>query len=202
MHHTPWVRASRWVSRMHSCVWRDSSMCVTWLIHAHDTNHSYVRHDSFMCETWLIHVWDMTHSYVRHDSFLYETWLIHVWDMPHWYAWHDHAYVWHDSVICGARLIRVETWLIHTWDMTHSCGDMTHSYVRHDSFVNVTWLIQMCNVRIHMKQRPDYRESQQLRIHTQQVQPIMHVECHSISISNLNFIDFFATERGKRDLEN
>ena len=29
---------------------------------------------------------------------------------------------------------------------------------------------------------------------------LLHVECHSIFISNLNLIGFFSTERGKRDL--
>jgi len=31
---------------------------------------------------------------------------------------------------------------------------------------------------------------------------LMHVECHLISISNLNLSGLFSTERSKRDLEN
>jgi len=31
---------------------------------------------------------------------------------------------------------------------------------------------------------------------------LLHLECHLISISNLNLIGLFSTERGKRDLEN
>ena len=31
---------------------------------------------------------------------------------------------------------------------------------------------------------------------------LLHLECHLISISNLNLLGFFSTERGKRDLEN
>jgi len=31
---------------------------------------------------------------------------------------------------------------------------------------------------------------------------ILHLECHLISISNLNLLGLFSTERGKRDLEN
>jgi len=37
----------------HACVWRDSCICVTWLIHVCDVTHSCVWHDSFMCVTWL-----------------------------------------------------------------------------------------------------------------------------------------------------
>jgi len=31
---------------------------------------------------------------------------------------------------------------------------------------------------------------------------LLHLECHLISISNLNLLGLFSTERGKRDLEN
>jgi len=31
---------------------------------------------------------------------------------------------------------------------------------------------------------------------------LLHLECHWIVISNLNFVGLFSTERGKRDLEN
>jgi len=108
----------------HSCVWHDSFMCVTWLIHVCDMTHamcdmthSCAWHDSVKCVTWLSHVCDMTHSYVWHDSFICVTWLIHVCDMTHSYSWHD-------SFICV-------TWLFHVCDMTHSC-------VWHDSFICVT----------------------------------------------------------------
>jgi len=46
------------------CVWHESFMCVTCLIHVCDMTPLCVWHDSFMCVTWLIHVCDMTHSYV------------------------------------------------------------------------------------------------------------------------------------------
>ena len=126
----------------HSSVWRDSFICVTWLIHMCDVTHSYVWRDSFLGVTWLIHMCDMTHSYVWHDSFLCVTWLIHMCDVTH-------QYVRRDSFICA-------TWLIWNLsgagdrnffpdaekkndmcDMTHSCMcDMTHSYVWCDSFVS------------------------------------------------------------------
>ena len=107
------------------CVWHDSFICttclihkcVTWLIHMHDRTHSYVWHDSFICVAGLIHMCGMTHSHVWHDSFICVTWLIHMCDMTH-------SYMWLDSFICV-------TWLIHMCDMTHS-------YVWHDSFMCVT----------------------------------------------------------------
>ena len=83
----------RYCQMAHSCVWHDSFVCVTWLIHMCDTTHSYVWHGSFICVTWLIHVCDMPHSYVWHDSFICVTWLFHMCDMPH-------SYVWHDSFLC------------------------------------------------------------------------------------------------------
>jgi len=159
----------------HSCVWHDSFICVTWLIHMCDMTNSYVCdmthscvwsvscsfvwHDSFGARhlekvvvrvTWLTYVW--------HDSIICVRWLIHVCDMTH-------PCVWHDVFICV-------TWLIHMCDMTHSycvtwpiyiCDmarflDATHHLVKvflsvtclmymwHDSFIRVTWLIYMCDM--------------------------------------------------------
>jgi len=45
-----------------TCVWHDTFMCLTWLIHMCNMTHSYVWHDTFICVTWLIHMCDMTHS--------------------------------------------------------------------------------------------------------------------------------------------
>jgi len=116
----------------HSCVWRDSSICGTWLIHMWDMTHSFVCHDSFICVTRLIHMCDMTQSYVWRDSFMCVTRLIHVCGitpvMTRWCAWHD-PIMWHGSFVCENMthlyvqwLIRVTwliTWLIHMCDMTH-----------------------------------------------------------------------------------
>jgi len=52
----------------HACVWHDSCMCVTWLMHACDMTHECVWHDSCMRVTWLMHACDMTHACVWHDS--------------------------------------------------------------------------------------------------------------------------------------
>ena len=61
---------------LHSNVWRDSFICVTWRIQLCDMTHSYVWHDSSICDmthsnmTWLMHVW--------HD------WCIVMWHMNEW----------------------------------------------------------------------------------------------------------------------
>jgi hypothetical protein len=54
--------------------------------------------------------------------------------------------MWHDSIVCVARLI-------HTCDMTFICVtwlipmcDMTHSYVWRDSFISVIWLMHACDM--------------------------------------------------------
>jgi len=96
----------------HSHVWRNSFICVTWLIHMCDMTHPCVWHDWFIWVTWRIHMCDMTHSYAWHDSFICVTWLIHMRDITHSCAWHD-------SFICVV-------WIFHTYAMTHS-------YVCHDS---------------------------------------------------------------------
>ena len=96
------------ISLVYSCVWQDSFMGVTWLIHVCDMTHSwYVRHDSFSftCVTRLIDACDMTHSCVWHDSSICVTWLIHVCDLTR-------LCVWQDSSLSA-------TWLIDMCDMMH-----------------------------------------------------------------------------------
>ena len=89
-----------------SCVWHDSFICVTWLLHMCNMTPWYVWHDSFICVTWLIHTCEMTHSYlwheallslVRHDSPVCVTWLTRMCDMTH-------PYVCHDSLECVSWL--------------------------------------------------------------------------------------------------
>jgi len=93
------------------CVWHDSFVCVTWLIHMCDMTHLYVWHDSSICVTRRIHmcsmymrlfvcvracvcvraemyrhptfwfVCDMTHSYMWHDWFICVMWLIPICDI-------------------------------------------------------------------------------------------------------------------------
>jgi len=139
----------------HSCVWHDSFMCVTWLIHVCDMTHSCAWHESFMCVTWLAHVCDMTRSCVWHDSFSCMPWLFHVGDMTH-------PCVWEDSFMCvtETRLMQRATWYSNH-RITHSCAwrdsciiiiFMTwrvHHYhvcvcVWHDLFICVKWLIRVC----------------------------------------------------------
>ena len=81
--HSTWTWACFLPYRLHSYVWHDSFICVTWCIHMCDMTRSYVRHDSFICATWLIYMCDMTHSYVWRDSFMCVTWRIHMCDVTH-----------------------------------------------------------------------------------------------------------------------
>jgi len=118
-----WGREGEWACEImaatHACVWRDSFMCVTWLIYMCDVTHLYAWRDSFICVTWLIHMRDVTHSYVWRDSFICVTWLrlslsftlcicvtlliymcdvwIHMCDMTQTVTC---SYVWHYSVMC------------------------------------------------------------------------------------------------------
>ena len=111
---------------------------VTRLIHTCHLTHSCVWHDSFICVTWIIHL------SVRCDSLVSGcavTHLIHEWihscDLTHPYVWYNSCSVWPDS------FIRV-TWLIHSCDLTHSYVWYNSCSVRPDSSICVIWLIYMC----------------------------------------------------------
>jgi len=79
----------------HSYVWRDSFICVTWLIRRCDVTHSYVWRDSFLCVTWLIcvsgttrpHAWQDSFTCVTHLAFV--TWLINMRDITHPHLWRN-----------------------------------------------------------------------------------------------------------------
>ena len=145
----------------HSCVWLDSFIRATWLIHTWDMTHSHVWLDSFIRATWLIHVW--------HDSFIRVTWLVYTCDM-------DYSYVWHNS------FMRV-TWLVCTCDMTYSsvirvtrliyeCGyKMTYSCVRRNSCTCVTCRKHVCDrTYVHM------RHDSCIHVH-ELVQPLAQIHC-------------------------
>jgi len=152
----------------HSCVCRDSFICVTRLSHMSDMTHSHVWHDSFICVPWLVHTWHMTHSHVivcardivgHHLSpnpFICVPWLVHTWDMTHLHV-----------PACARDIVRHHQsndfficvpWLVHIWDMTQlrepACArDAIHHHcsficVRGVSFIRGTWLIYMC-LRAH-----------------------------------------------------
>ena len=118
-------------------VWQDSFIYVAWIID--DITHPCMWHDSFICMTLLIHICNVTHSHavwhyfrgriqmrrkiwklnVWHDPFIYVAWIID--DM-------NHSCMWHDSFICVAWLIHMcdiwpihicVTWLIHISSMNY-----------------------------------------------------------------------------------
>jgi len=117
-HTYEWVMSHIWMSPVthmneswnDACVWRDSFMCVKWLIHMCDMIHTFVWRDSFILDDklressdiqsnhyTLIHMREMTYSYVWHDSFICAIWLIHMCDMTLWYIRDDsfipHSYL-------------------------------------------------------------------------------------------------------------
>jgi len=145
-------------------VWRDSYICVPWLIHMCDVTHFYVLHDSFTfltranvftlislhkalrSVTWLIYTCGMIHSYVWHDLFLRETWLIHMCDMTHLYVWHDF------SICVTSKLGNLH---LNSAALGPEVRVMTHLRVWHDSFMCdfffcETWLIPMCDMTDYM----------------------------------------------------
>jgi len=100
-------------------VWRDSCICMIWLVHMCDVTRSCVWRDAFICVTWCIHMCDVTDSYVWRDAIIRVTRLIHTCDVTQLYVWRN-AFIY-------------VTWL------THMC-DVTHSYVWRDcGYVSRTW---------------------------------------------------------------
>jgi len=65
----------------HSCVWHDSFMCVTWLIHVCDMTYSCVWQALSECVTRFIYLCDI------HDSSTCVTGLIRMCAMTHWNVW-------------------------------------------------------------------------------------------------------------------
>jgi len=118
----------------HSCVWHDSFMRVTWLIHGCGMAY-YMWHDSSECRCAMnrrslpihilvSHTWctcDITSSYVRYDSLIRATEPMHI-----------------SSIVterCGAE----SRWFVCVTGFIHTCV-MTHSYVRQDQCVSVVLL--------------------------------------------------------------
>ena len=73
------------------CVWLDSLMCVTWLIHKCDLSHSWVWHDTFRSHLWIKHVTRMSRTWVRQVTLMNESCYTHESDshtykrfMSHW----------------------------------------------------------------------------------------------------------------------
>jgi len=127
----------------YSCVWRDSFMCVTWLItgrlawciRQHHSN------DALMC--------DVTFSWVWHDSFTCETWLFHMCAMTRHMGDMTHSHVWHDSVQSVPCVIFSGN-ITHMFHLTHSC---------------VTWLVHVCDMT-HSRAPSMILHSKYIYIHT------------------------------------
>jgi len=114
----------------HKCVWRDSFVCDTWLIHACDVTHP----DSLQIRvTWLIRVWGIQMCV----AWLTSINCIHVWNVTPSCVWHDSSRFFADACDVTRSCVR------HTnrCHMTHY--NTLHSCVKRDSFMRVTWLIQI-----------------------------------------------------------
>jgi len=92
-----------------SCLaWRDSYVCVTWLIQMCDVTHTYVWHASYKCVTWLIHMCDM--PYVPDDAAVGPFWRAAWWRQA---ALRETTHMSYDPYVCV-------TSRIHMYNMTHT----------------------------------------------------------------------------------
>jgi len=114
----------------HSCVWHDSFMCVTWLIHVCDMTHSCVWHDSSMCVPWRMRLV----SYLT--CFVYVTWTTaHIHK-----TCHTHTCMWHGPQHTNRRHVIH----IHVCDLDHITTTPQH---HNTTAVNV-WLLHVCGLGV------------------------------------------------------
>jgi len=105
-----------WSDMAHSFVWLTHPLV---LIRMCDMIHSYVWHDSFIRVTWRIRMCDVTHSYVLLDSIMFVTRLVTYAWRTHAYVWRRHTYVWHDScthlrIALGGNIRSVYEFLLYS----------------------------------------------------------------------------------------
>ena len=136
----PFTPMIRFRAKTHSHVWRDSSICVSWLIHIRAMIHfshphlaNALWHDACICVPWLILMCDMTPSHVCHDSFSCVPQLFHVCAMTHSHMCHNSpihmcAMTHSDAYMCYHSFVFV-TWLLHVREIS----------LWHDFFMSVTW---------------------------------------------------------------
>jgi len=151
----------------HSCIWHDSFMYVTWLIHI------CAMAQSFMWRHSCVHIdgWVMSHTWMSHAKYMNESWHIYDCAMSHGsviyvtsHTWRSHhlcdinesscmsyvtSHLWHKWKSCHIHefmwrhspiyVTQVDSGNLQAW-RNHICV-MTHSCVWHDSFIHVTWLI-------------------------------------------------------------
>jgi len=127
-----------------------------WLIHMCDASHLYVWRDSFMCVTWLVRwcddVCDVTHvthmsrwrgnvtcSCVWRDSLVFATlgvtWLIHITHMKGWRGDVTCSCVWRDSPVC--EIFHKDN---HSFQQM-TCRVTTHTW----RIVFVKWIRMQCH---------------------------------------------------------
>ena len=103
---------------MHSYVWHDAFMFVTWLIRVRDMMHPYVWRDAFICVTWLVWVW--------HDAFIIRH-VTHSNESCHTYEWVT-SHIWmshvaHMNESCySCECLTSHIWMSHVTHMNESCA--------------------------------------------------------------------------------
>jgi len=126
----------------HLYVWPNS---VKKHIHMWGVIRLYSWRDSFMCMTWLIHMWHVTHLYrdVREHSFVIVRCHFQKCDVVHSYVTHDYidiciyiCILYINIHICIHMFIYI---YIYTYEYMHMYVHMSHSNVWRDSFIRHPW---------------------------------------------------------------
>ena len=125
-------------------VWRDSFICVPWLMCICEVTRSYVQDAGYF---WEWSTSDVTRSYLWRDSFTCVPWLVRMCDVTH-------SYVWRDSFICA----RCGLLLGATSHVTHSSNECVE-WLCHEWGMNVSRMRNECVVTsgshvTHMRELP------------------------------------------------
>jgi len=107
----------------HSCVWHDSFICVTWLIHMCDVTHSYVRYVPYHSCVWCDLFCVTFNIHMENVKRINESRHTYKWVMSHIWMWHALCHIQHPYKICP----------------THYAWVTSHIYMSHVTHMNVTY---------------------------------------------------------------
>ena len=203
---------------------------MSWLTHIYSWMSHVILIHEWMCVTQLIHMHDSTHSSVWRDSSISAAWSCR-WGATHECAWHNSSIcvcdmtqpsVWRDPWMCVTQLIRMSdttqssvwrdsfisaAWSCR-WEMTHECvWHNSFVYLWHDSFMRcavthwyVSWVIwhmsHLIYVMSHLTSAMFSNDSWHISVYSQS-----HLGCHFRKLKAQSLNVSFSTFQWKETFE-